>query len=198
MPAEADKEPELPFGDLPQPTPPQIPASRPRKRKPSQVKQLIESGDWEAYETSVLDLLRQAIGHYRRQYASEKVYQVSIWTDPQVQVSAVNFETKKHAEEQIAEQAPMYRNASGYNDNPAGFKYCRFLERKHPEIATIGELNYFYHTHRYAANARISTSLRKVVKRAKEENLFAGLPREEIVWIGVNSPRDWYDHVTKI
>ena len=198
MPAEADKELILPFGDLPQPMPPQMPASQPRKRKPSQVKQLIESGDWETYEANVLDLLRQAIEQYQRQYADEKVYQISIWTDPQVQVSAINFETKKHAEEQIAEQAPSHRNLEGYNDNPADFKRCQFLERKHPEKAAIDELNYFYHTHRQAADARISASLRKVIKRARDENVLAGLPREEVVWIGVNSPRDWYDHVTKI
>ena len=198
MPSEADQEPILPFGDLPQPTPPQMPASQPRKRKPSQVKRLIDSCDWGAYETSVIDLLQQAVEQYHRQHADEKVFQVSIWTDPQVQVSAINFETKKHAEEQIAEQAPGYRNATGYNDNPAGFKYCQFLERKHREIAAIDELNYFYHTHREAADARISASLRKVVKRTREMSILARLPREEVVWIGVNSPRDWYDHVTKI
>jgi len=198
MPAEADQELVLPFGDLPQPAPPRVQASQPRMRRPSQVKQLIGSGDWEAYEASVLDLLQQAVDQYQQRYASEKVYQISIWTDPQVQVSAINFETKKHAEEQNAAQAPAFRNAEGYNGNPAGFKYCRFLERKHPEIAAINGLNYFYHTHRYAADARISASLRKVVKRVREQNMLAGLPREEEAWIGVNSPRDWYDHVTKI
>ena len=198
MPAEADKELTLPFDDLPQPIPPQVPAHQPRKRKPSQVKQLIASGDWETYEASVLDLLRQAVEEYQKCHASEKVYQVSIWTDPQVQISAINFETKRHAEEQLAKQAPAYRSEKGYNDNPADFKRCEFLRREHPEIAAIDGLNYSYHTHRQAADARISTSLRKVVKRAREQNVFAGLPREEEVWIGVNSPRDWYDHVTKI
>ena len=210
MAAEADQEPILPFGDLSQPTPPQMPASQPRKRKPSQVKQLIDSCDWGAYETSVLDLLQQAIGQYRRQYADEKVFQISIWTDPQVQASAINFETKKHAEEHIAKWAQIFSRkyddektaarleAEGYNDNPADFKHCQFLERKHPEIAAISGLDYRYMTHRHTADARISASLRKVVKRARDGNVFAVLPREEVVWIGVSSPRDWYDHVTQI
>lgn len=209
MPAEADKESTLPFGDLPQPTL-QIPASQPRKRKPSHVKQLIDSGDWKAYETNVLGLLQQAIKQYQRQHADEKVFQISIWTDPQTQASAINFETKKHAEEHIAKWAQIFRGeyddektaarleSEGYNDNPANFKYRQFLERKHPEIAAINGLNYRHITHRYTADARISASLRKVVKRAREENVLAGLPREEAVWIGVSSPRDWYDHVTKI
>ena len=208
MPAEADKEPTLPFGDLP--LPPQMPPSQPRKRKPSQVKQLIDSCDWGAYETSVVDLLQQAVGQYQRQHADEKVFQISIWTDPQTQSSAINFETKKHAEEHIAKWAQIFRGkyedeitaarleAEGYNNNPADFKFCQFLERKHPEIAATGELDYRYTTHRHAADARISASLRKVVKRVREGNALNGMPREEVVWIGVSSPRDWYDHVTKI
>ena len=206
MPAGADKELMLPLGDLTQP----MPASQPRKRKPCHVKQLIDSCDWEAYEIGVLSLLQQAIKQYQRQYADEKVFQISIWTDSQTQASAINFETKKHAEEHIAKWAQIFRGehddertsarleAEGYNDNPANFKYRQFLERKHPEVATIDGLDYRYVAHRHAADARISASPRKVVKRAREENVLAGLPREEAIWIGVSSPRDWYDHVTKI
>lgn len=92
MPAEADEEPILPFGDLPEPIPPQMPLSQPRKRKPSQIKQLLDGCDWKAYEMSVIEVVQQAIEKYRQLYAAsmtEKVFQVSLWTDPQGQTTAV-------------------------------------------------------------------------------------------------------------
>lgn len=184
--------------------------ARPQMRKPSRVKQAIDACDWDAYEESVFSLLRVAVEQYLRQSSGEKVYQISIWTDPQTQVSAVSFETRKHAEEHISKWAQIFRHkyadeetavrleADGYNNNPANFKHSRLLEREHPELAALDGLDYRFVTHRHAADARISASLRKVVRWAREQNALGSLPREEVVWIGVNSPRDWYDHVTKI
>ncbi|GEM_PF-945171 len=210
MSVEAVQEFLLPLGDLPQPAPSRKIDARPQTRKPSRVRQAIDACDWDAYEENVFSLLRAAVEDYLRQSSGEEVYQISIWTDPQTQVSAVSFETKKHAEEHISKWAQIFRQkyadeetaarleADGYNNNPADFKHSRLLERKHPELVAIDGLDYRYVTHQHAAGARISASLRKVVKRAREQNALADLPREEIVWIGVNSPRDWYDHVTKI
>ncbi len=213
MPAEANEEPILPFGDLPQPTPPQIPASRPRKRKPSQVKQLIDGCDWEAYETSVIEVVQQAIKKYCQlhdAFMAEKVFQISLWTDPQRQTTAVNFETKEHATAHNMKWARIFREKyndeetairlekEGYNGSPADFEHSEFLKYKHQELEKLDQLEYQYQTHSHAADARISASLRKVVRQIRERDMLAGLPREEEVWIGVNSPRDWYDYVTKI
>ncbi len=213
MPFESDTKPMLPFNALPQPTPPQKLTTRPQIRKPSKIKQLIDKGDWKAYEENVLETVRQAIEKYRQLYTdsvTEKVFQVSIWTDPQTQTTAVNFETREHATAHTAKWAQIWREKyqdeetatrlekEGYNGNPADFKHREFLTHKHPEIEAIDQLNYYYTTHRYAADARISASLRKVVQQIRKQNVLDGLPREEEVWIGVNSPRDWYDHVVKV
>ena len=131
------------------------------------------------------------------EFPDEKVYQVSIWTDPQAQITAVNFETKEHAAEHM-KNWPRFLKAKDYNGDPADFKHKEFLLGKHPEIESIDDLDYQFKTHRYAADARISTSLRKVVKRILNLKILENLPREDELWVGINSPHDWYDHVIKV
>ena len=156
--------------------------------------------------------MQQAIEKYNGLYseaASEKVYQVSIWTDPQIQESAINFETKHHAEDHIKKWAAIFRDkyndeatasrleTEGFNSSPADFKHTVFFTQNHPEIAELNKLDFQYTTHSHAAEAHISAALRKAVKQIKHSKMLNQLPREQVVYIGTNSPRDWYDHISK-
>lgn len=177
-----------------------------------QVKLILDSCDWNAYEENILAAMQQAIEKYNQlcsKAPGEKVYQVSIWTDPQTQESAINFETKSHAEDHTKKWAGIFRDkyndeptalrleAEGFNGNPADFKHTVFFTQHHPEIAALDKLNFQYTTHSHAAEARISASLRKAVKQIKHSKMLNQLLREEVIYIGTNSPRDWYDHVSQ-
>lgn len=179
---------------------------------PSAAQQLLDGLDWEQYRTTVLETVRQAVEDYRQRYANQKnerVFQISLWTDPQAQITAINFETKEHAGEFVREWATFWREKGeplhaekierrGYTNNPASFKYQQFRTVRHPELAGMQEIEFYYAKNMRAALTYIKKNLLLVVQRLRDEDILAPLPREETVWIGVNSARDWYDHVRKI
>jgi hypothetical protein len=176
------------------------------------IQMLLESVDWALYEEDVLRAVKAAIKDYTQKFVSspeDKVSQISIWTDPQSRKTAISFETRGHAEVQIQEQIAFWRsrgNEQGirqsellqYNGNPADFQYSEFYTMLHHELTPLRELDFRYQKHVRAAQICIKASLTNVVKRIISEGIIKPLPREQDVWIGISSPRDWYDCVQKI
>jgi hypothetical protein len=162
--------------------------------------------DWAAYERSVEAAVRRAVDSYARVRSPEFVFQISIWTDPQARVTAVGFETREHAGLLIEQAAQRFRARGrsdiadkiwrlGYASNPADFKYREYLTINHPELEALAEVDFADHAQEQAVLSRISESLIAAVERLERDGAFRDLPREQVVWIGVNSPKDWYDHV---
>ncbi len=173
---------------------------------------LLKSIDWALYEENVLKTVGVAVKKYVEKFLSspeDKVFQISIWTDPQSGKTAISFETKRHAETHLQEQIAYWRsrgNEQGirqsellqYNDNPGDFQYSEFHVILHHELIPLRELDFRYQKHMRAAQVRIKASLANVLKRMAAEGTVEQLPREQNVWIGISSPRDWYDCVQKI
>src|ERR1043166_1785409 len=174
---------------------------------------MVESVDWSVYEIDVYKAMQEAVRKYRRLYASseitEMVFQISIWTDGSAGVTAVNFETRRHAEDTIKEWEEIFRaeaweqvvrdtESSEYEGNPASFKYKEFYKIIHPELALLRSGRGFDADRAKAIDRRIEESLLRVVDRIIESGILKELPSEEEIWIGISSPLDWYDHVRKI
>jgi len=145
------------------------------------------------------------------QYAShdgmiEPVYQISIWTDVEAAFSAINFETKEHAQESVNQSVQWWlergnveeaqrSSSEPYNGNPQDFKYKRFTEASHPAlVAAIGSIE-LMETIQRALETELAVRLLEVVEKLIVSPEFEKLPKEPTVYIGVSSPDDWYDHI---
>ena len=98
-----------------------------------------------------------------------------------------------------------------YNTNPANFEFREVRTFEHPGLLLLQESGFLavkderdehviaaWNHNKRAAEACVEISLLRVVERLLEEKVLQPLRMEECVWIGVSSPRDWYDHVRKI
>ena len=205
----SDSQPSLPFDDLPSPT---DPPQDDHWHVGPEVKDLLDGVDWQMYEANVVQSVREAVGKFCRLHntvGTDKIYQISIWTDAQAGITAVNFETRQHADEFRETWIQQWQEGGRgewaeemvrlpYSSSPADFKYKEFLVVRHPELERLMELDYSVAEKSKAANVWIEASLLRVVERIVAEDTLSGLPREDVVWIGISSPRDWYDHVRKI
>lgn len=179
---------------------------------PVEVWKLLEGLDWHLYEANVFQGLRDAVEEYRRLFEGaegEGVYQIAIWTDAQAQQTAISFETRLHAEAVIQKSAEYWQNRGDelyaqeirdldFNGNPADFRFDRFHVVSHPELIRLQKLDYADRAQSIAADVHIEVALLRVIERVLAEGIMRELPREEAIWIGISSPRDWYDHVRKI
>jgi hypothetical protein len=168
--------------------------------------------NWTKYEENVLATVQKAIAKYCKRYAKSEdnqIYQVSIWTDPQVAQTSISFETKAHARQELLTKIQFFIKEKlpkeakqletlGYNTNPADFRFPCFQTKVHRELDTLTELDYTNATTSTAVDARLETSLSRVAKQIIDAKILDKLPREETIFLGVSSPRDWYDHVVKV
>jgi hypothetical protein len=164
---------------------------------------------WLRYELDVVTMVQDAIQSYSQEFKNsqtDQILQVSIWTDPQALVSAVSFETVKHAVESIASQAVWCEENGFYGDaeilrgreyhlEVAGFKYSEYRTLTHDYLLAHIDAGDFTVED---AESVIETVLLRIVNRAKSERWLAVLPQGHGIWLGTSSPRDWYDHVTFI
>ncbi len=175
----------------------------------AETQQLLDECDWNIYENSVLEGMQEAVKRYIKTSLLEKIYQVSIGTDPQSQITTISFETKTHAQAQIQQSAEWFREhglkevaeqteGTEYNPNPADFLNSNYYTILHRELRSLNKVDYSSKENENAAEAWIEPSLFKIVERVQALNLFAELPREEEIWIGISSPHYWYDHVIKV
>ena len=170
----------------------------------------LDACDWDLYESTIATGLVKAGKRYAGSSVRPNViFQVSIVTDPQRQITQISLETKPHAEAKIREMVRGFRmrgeqyaaekvELAGLNPSPAEFRHPDYYTILHRELKPLSRIDYSDDENKKAAEVWTETSLLMVIERVRSLNLLAELPREEVVWIGVNSPRDWYDHVTKI
>ena len=170
----------------------------------------LDECDWNLYESTVASGLVEAGRRYAGSSARpEAIFQVSVVTDPQRQITGISLGTKPHAKAKIREMVRGLRargeqyaaeklELAGLNPNPAEFHHPNYYTILHRELKPLSRIDYGDDENNRAAEVWIKTSLLKAVEHVRSLNLLATWPREEAVWIGVNPPRDWYDHVTKI
>ena len=165
--------------------------------------------DWKLYEQQVLSLFEEAVEAYISEHSDReesRVFQISIWTDPQMFVSAVNFETLKHGLQENEKGIKYFEQhgrsalaeqlrAQGYNDNPADFLYPEFRTTEHTFLCDAGEVGQL---NADAADPIIEATLMRIVDSSPFQDLIRRLPREPEVWVGISSPAHWYDHVRRV
>ena len=170
----------------------------------------LDACDWDLYESTIATGLVKAGKRYAgSSVRPDVIFQVSIVIDPQRQITQISLETKPHAEAKIREMVRGFRmrgeqyaaekvELAGLNPSPAEFRHPDYYTILHRELKPLSRIDYSDDENKKAAEVWTETSLLMVIERVRSLNLLAELPREEVVWVGVNSPRDWYDHVTKI
>lgn len=178
------------------------------------VEELIADVSWEEYCTRVHCCVLDAFSLYRLASKGpeppDPMFQVAIWTDIQACVTAVDIETLAHAQEAKAQLQDMLRESGNedgaredearpYNSSPADFLYTEYRTISHPELKTVQHLASPVHPdRRFAIESAIEAHLLTVVSDLNKTKAFHRIPREPRVWVGVSSPRDWYDHVRAV
>jgi len=179
------------------------------RRRVNGWEKFLEAADWELYKKRVEEAIRHAVWKFRQEHPDEPVFTISILTDPQAQWTCISFDTKEHALQYIQEVAQYWREKGneetakgleelGFCPNPADFKYYRFYEVYHPELASFRGLNFADEEQDRAAFAWVEKHLEEVVAKLVEEGVFTFENREEVVRIGINSPYDWFDKTWEI
>lgn len=176
------------------------------------VKSIIETIDWSSYENTVLTNFEEAIKRYNSLYGSditEKVSQVSLWTDPQAAVTSVGFDTHENFVLLKQYQVNRYRSKNRddlaakitelqFQGNPAEFKYADFCLVNNSELKHLSDFISETGQGSTEALGQINASLLKVVDVIADQKLLATLHSETEVLVGINSLYDWYDCVRTI
>jgi len=169
----------------------------------------LKAADWERYKERVEEAVRHAVQKFRQEHPDEPVFTISILTDPQAQWTCVSFDTKEHSLECIRKETQYWREKGrkdvvrgleeqGFNANPADFKYYRFYEVYHPELASLRGLDFSDAEQDKAAFEWVEKHLEEVVEKLVKEGVFTFENREEVIRIGINSPYDWFDKTWEI
>jgi hypothetical protein len=160
--------------------------------------------DQEAYRGEMRDLLRAAHDAAQRRLGDERIYSISIWTDPDAAASAVSIDTREHSTAQLAalsswahEQVTKYAatmaselaaallNLPDRNTSPADFAFV--------DLATVRHASFPRHWATETDGAcwqYLGPALQSVADEALQ--LFAALPLDPEAELGVNSANDWY------
>lgn len=172
--------------------------------------------DWNQYELEVIALVHRANAECLRVAPDKKISQISIWTDVQSRCSAVSFETKAHARSFIESKINYFKKlgkkkgqyieievireieSRGYNCNPADFEMREAATCLHPSLQPLEEVDFSDMERKWVIEAVVEEALLRVVERLRLGRAFCSLVLEKDVWIGISSPRDWYDHVQKL
>ncbi len=164
----------------------------------------LDATDWNAYESRIIDLTKAGVEAYLAAAASIKIFQLSIWTDLDARVSAINFETASHAQLYCEEYANRLKDeklygkaaevlAAGRSSNPANFLYRDAAECYHPELEPLRKL--LGTRARFTqADAYLSERLKAVRSKILEIGILKNAPHEGRVWFGISSEESWYDH----
>ena len=175
--------------------------------------QALEEVDWRSYQNNVMAALKEALEKYRALYAGggvNLISQIALWTAPYQHITAVSFETHVHAQRMIDFQTHYDRSSdpeatdvddrflNAFQGNPAAFKYQMFHTFQHLELAALSEFDLNEPELDEALLLKIEANLQVVVEQVQQSQLLRDEPTEDEVWIGVNSPLDWYDDVIKM
>ncbi len=171
------------------------------------VAEVYRSIGWPRYEEEVLLAIEDALRHYRagrKGSAVEPLCQVSVSTDPTSGVTAVGFETLQHA----LRQGGRFVNRPGDSEGPL----VELVTYQYPSEFEFRDYHCVYHEvllplvrfgpgmgeHRSTVLEWIEQSLLRVREQVLAAGMLEGVPRGPEFWYGINSPRDWYDHVIKL
>ena len=173
---------------------------------------LLKSICWTKFENNVVEGIYKSILKFNSTFGTIPpitVYQMAICTSIQACGTSIDFETRDHALEHLQHRISIFRESGHtasseenakllYNPNQADFKYWGFHNISHPELEPLRRLNLDDKALTNAAEEYIEMSLLRVVQRLLDENTLADLPQDEAIWVGISSPRSWYDHVQKL
>lgn len=179
-------------------------------------RQLIRSIDWELYRSRVKSFITDSLARYGKSNSDSPthppIFQLSICTDAQSLETEININSAASARESIAQQVRYFRSKDGwavaaaadrqeltpYSVDPADFLFPRFGVIDHPELRVLRDVDMSDRDERRAVEGIIEVHLLEVAEELLREGVFRAIPREEHVWVGISSPRDWYDQVRKV
>jgi hypothetical protein len=166
--------------------------------------------DWESYKRAVFDCVVGTFERYRTPDQNHgprpPVFQVAIWTDAPARLTGVSIETLTNAQKSKARTIAWDRE-NGFDEhaemeelcpfaaNPADFQFHSFGSMRHPALVVAGTYDPSSESDKVVLNSAIEIGLRIVVARLDSAGVFRRIPRENQVWVGVSSARDWYDDV---
>ena len=163
--------------------------------------------DWVLYESEVITGLSAAVARYLSgevRGSVEPLAQVSVITYPQHQESAIGFQTLRGLR---ARGGVFLRSAPGAiapvvdvvtYTSPGDFDLRDFHTIRHASLAPLASFNFDAEGAMEGALASLEPHLVAARDRGLATGVFKALPRGERFWIGVNSARDWYDHVIEL
>ncbi len=160
------------------------------------------------YISEMTKLIDEACQRFVKEHADVVVFTVAIWTDPGAAASAISFDTATHSAEQIAlgdasakkhydrlmaagdvEQAKLFAPSKpdARNCSPADFKYRDYGELDNKAFPFLwnekAEGNYWDELE--AAILQVGEMSLALLKQLRLH------PKAEL---GMNGPRDWYEH----
>ncbi len=170
--------------------------------------------DQQLYLEEMDRLLAEAKLKLLAQSPDIEVYTISIWTDPNAAISAVNFDTRDNSEQHVQqvsewnksyhdkymaerdeEMAALFRPVVGRNQSPADFRFSR--------IATVGHLSFIpgdRPTLLAGGDTPIDSPVWPVLEsllqtvQERARSVYRDLTLHPDARIAVNSPESWYDH----
>ena len=164
--------------------------------------------DKSLYITEMTKLIDEACQRFVEEHPNVVVFTVAIWTDPGAAASAISFDTAAHSAEQMAqgeiwakkhydrlmaageiEQAKLFAPSKpdARNCSPADFKYRDYgeLDNKAFPYLWNEKTEGKYWDELEPAILQVGEASLTILKQLKLH------PRAEL---GMNGPRDWYEH----
>jgi hypothetical protein len=159
------------------------------------VNQVIASTDWVAYREAVQDAVRAAIVRYGSggNTKRENVYQVEVWTDIRARLTAVSFDTLRHAlqslygrgqtltEDEIQTFLPTCTGVV-YNSD---YQYTQFIMVANPELIDLARQDFLDESIAQAICSRVDAELNAAVTQLIDAGEFTPLPHEPGVWFAL-------------
>ena len=164
----------------------------------------LEATDWQAYERRIVTLTSDGLDAFTAAAGNVKIYQVSIWTDLEARVSAINFETSVHAREYAEGYAQRLRSDKLHaqadevlrvsrSANPANFFFRDAAECYHPELEPLRR--HIYSKVKFAfADTYLAGRLLLARKAVLASGVLSTVPHEDPIWFGISSQESWYDY----
>jgi hypothetical protein len=168
--------------------------------------EILKKVDWTRYEEEVFLAVEDAVRHYNAGAKGsnlETVSQISLTTSPQTRVTTIGFETLSHAVSlgsfvvRRPEDADPQIELTHYV-SPEDFQFREYHAVYHPALLPLAELKLSIPEQEQPALRVIETHLLSVRDHLVLHDVLGRLPRAQTFWIGINSPRDWYDHVLRL
>lgn len=179
-------------------------------------REIVQSIDWTDFRKRVRSSVLSALSRYSQPELDSGVrppiFQISICTDAQSLETEISINSLERAQESIRQLISFLRSKKGwavaaaadvqllrpYSNNPADFLYPRFEIVEHPELMAIRQVDLRDPSQRAVVEGMIEVHLLDLADRLETEGVFRRIQRETQVWIGISSPRDWYDHVRAV